>query len=103
MGSEILDSSGGARSAAPELVDAPAVNPEALLELDELQPVTIEPTRTRVRRSPVRPALRRWRDDERARRTTLRTVLLCLVVMAVTASVVEFRAVRDAQAERNGR
>jgi hypothetical protein len=103
MGSEILDSSGGARSAAPELVDAPAVNSEALLELDELQPVTIEPTRSRVRRSRVRPTLRRWRDDERARRTTLRTVLLCLLVMAVTASIVEFRAVREVQAERNGR
>jgi hypothetical protein len=105
MGSEILDSSGGARTIVPELLDPRSNLP--VLELDELEPVTIEPPQERGRltgpRAPLRRAVLRFRDDERARRTTMRTALLCLVVAALTASVVEFWAARAADAERAGR
>jgi hypothetical protein len=102
MGSEILDSSGGARSVAPEqaLTGPPTSTP--LLELDELTPL-VEPTPRVARPSRLRGFWRRLRDDSGARRTTFRTVILCLVIMAITASVVEFRSSRQAEAERNGR
>lgn len=109
MGSEILDSSGGARTIAPELVD-PRATTSPVVELDELQPVTIEPlgspharTRRRPDRSALTARLTRLRTDETARRTTIRTVVICLVVMALTASVVEVRAAKQARAERDSR
>jgi hypothetical protein len=101
MGSEILDSSGGARPVAPEQA-LPGPSAVPLLELDELSPVA-EPLPTPAPRAPVRRAWRRLRHDRGARRATIRTVVLCLVIMALTASVVEFRASRQDEAERNGR
>jgi hypothetical protein len=102
MGSEILDSSGGARSVAPEQALASPAQPAPLVELDELTPA-LAPVPPLEHRSRLRGAWRRLRDDGDTRRTTFRTVILCLVVMAITASVVEFRSSRLAQAERSGR
>jgi hypothetical protein len=109
MGSEILDSSGGARTIAPELVD-PRATTSPVVELDELQPVTIEPppgpephTRRRPGLGALTARLVRLKTDQTARRTTIRTVLICLVLMALTASVVQFRAAEQARAERDAR
>lgn len=101
MGSEILDSSRGARSVAPEQA-LPSPTPTTLLELDELAPVA-EPTPVGRRPSRLRGGWRRLREDGGVRRTTFRTIVLCLVVMALTASVVQFRSSRLADAERQGR
>lgn len=102
MGSEILDSSGGARSVAPEHALAGPPTSTPLLELDELTPI-LEPAPRTARPSRLRSTWRRLREDSGTRRTTFRTVILCLVVMAITASTVEFRSSRLAEAERNGR
>jgi hypothetical protein len=102
MGSEILDSSGGARSVAPEQALAGPSASTPLLELDELTPI-LEPAPRTARPSRLRGVWRRLREDSDTRRATFRTVILCLVVMAITASIVEFRSSRLAAAERDGR
>ena len=102
MGSEILDSSGGARPVAPEQALTGPTTSTPLLELDELTPI-VQPTPRVARPSRIRGAWRRLREDSDTRRATFGTVILCLVVMAITASVVEFRTSRLAEAERNGR
>jgi hypothetical protein len=101
MGSEILDSSRGARSVAPEQA-LPGPQAAPLLELDELAPVAESPP-PGPRPSWWRSVWRRLRHDRAARRATIRTVILCVVVMALTASVAEFRSSRLSEAERNGR
>jgi hypothetical protein len=104
MGSEILDSSGGTRSVAPgPAVDERPDSAAPLVELDELAPVQIDPPPSAPPRSarPLAAARRLWGDPDR-RRTALRIVLSCALLMALTASVVEFRASRRAAALRDG-
>lgn len=104
MGSEILDSSRGTRSVAPSPPLDAAESVVPMVELDELKPVRPDNEGvTKERRPGLVTYLRGLREDPPRRRTTIRMVAVCVLLVVLTASVVQFRAQRQVSAEQSGR
>jgi hypothetical protein len=105
MGSEILDSSRGTRSVAPDAgVAALPDQSVPVVELDELKPPPPAPVQTvPVRHTGPLGYLHEVAGNRVRRRTTIRTVLIVALLMALTASVVQFRAQHQSQVEQSGR
>jgi hypothetical protein len=105
MGSEILDSSRGTRSVAPDAGVASLPDQSVpIVELDELKPPPPAPARTEPVRHPGPLGyLRDVAGNPARRRTTIRTVLIGALLVACSASVVQFRAQHQNQVEQSGR
>jgi hypothetical protein len=106
MGSEILDSSRGIRPVTLDAaVDAPPDRSVPTVELDELTPLSAEPAAVEPDRGPDGRLgrLRGLARDPARRRTTIRSVLAAALLVALTASVVQFRSEHQSQVEASGR